>query len=67
MSAVKGWKKLQRVNLRGTKVTDTTLAYLGGLTELEFVDVGFSQITDNGIELLSALPKLKSLPLPETS
>lgn len=61
MSAVKGWKKLQRVNLRGTKVTDTTLAYLGALTELEFVDVGFSQITDNGIEVLSALPKLKSL------
>src|SRR5205814_10146848 len=24
MSAVKGWKHLKRVNLRGTKVTDTT-------------------------------------------
>ncbi len=61
MSAVKAWKNLRRVNLRGTKITDTTLAYLGALPAVESVDAGFAQITDNGIELLSTLPKLREL------
>ncbi len=63
MSAVKGWKQLRRIDLRATKVTDTTLGYLGGIATLESIDVGFSQITDNGIELLTTLPRLKQLTL----
>lgn len=63
MSAVKGWKKLRRIDLRGTKVTDTTVGYLGALTTLESIDLGFAQISDNGIELLTNLPHLKELTL----
>ncbi len=61
MAAVKEWKKLRRVDLRGTKVTDTTLGYLGELPELEAIDAGFAQVTDNGIELLSRLERLREL------
>jgi internalin A len=63
MSAVKGWKHLRKIDLRGTKVTDTTVGYLGALTTLESIDLGFAQISDNGIELLTNLPHLKELTL----
>lgn len=61
MAAVKGWKKLKRLNLRGTKVTDTTLEHLSNVTTLEFLDVGFAQITDVGLDHLTSLPNLKEL------
>lgn len=61
MAAVKGWKKLKRLNLRGTKVTDTTLEHLSNVTTLEFLDVGFAQITDVGLDHLASLPNLKEL------
>lgn len=63
MSAVKGWKHLRRIDVRGTKVTDTTVGYLGALTTLEAIDLGFAQISDNGIEFLTNLPRLKQLTL----
>ncbi|MBO0797680.1 MAG: hypothetical protein J2P31_02555, partial [Blastocatellia bacterium] len=28
MAAVRGWKQLKRLNLRGTKITDTTLEHI---------------------------------------
>src|SRR5262245_47960752 len=46
MATVKNWKKLKRLNLRGTKITDTTLEHLANLTTLESLDAGFEQITD---------------------
>jgi Leucine-rich repeat (LRR) protein len=61
MAAVKGWKKLRRLNLRGTKVTDTTLEHLSNVTTLESLDVGFAQITDVGLDRLASLPNLKEL------
>ncbi len=61
LAAVKEWKRLRRVDLRGTKVTDTTLAYLGDLPALEAIDVGFAQITDNGLDLLTRLERLREL------
>ncbi len=61
MSAVKGWQALRRIDLRGTKITDTTLGYLGALPTLESIDAGFAQVSDNGIELLTNLPKLRAL------
>jgi hypothetical protein len=61
MAAVKGWKKLKRVNLRGTKVTDTTLEHLSHVATLEAIDVGFAQITDVGLDHLASLPNLKEL------
>ncbi len=61
MAAVKSWKRLKRLNLRGTKVTDTTLEHLSGVTTLEALDVGFAQITDVGLDRLTSLPNLKEL------
>lgn len=61
MAAVKGWKKLKRINLRGTKVTDTTLEHLANVTTLESIDAGFAQITDVGLDRLTPLVNLKEL------
>jgi len=61
MAAVRGWKKLKRVNLRGTKITDTTLEHLSNVTTLESLDAGFAQITDVGLDRLTSLPNLKEL------
>jgi len=61
MAAVKNWKHLKRLNLRGTKVTDTTLEHLANVTTLESLDVGFAQITDVGLDRLTSLPNLKEL------
>jgi len=61
LAAVKGWKKLKRLDLRGTKVTDTTLEHLSHVTTLESLDVGFAQITDVGLDRLTPLQSLKEL------
>jgi len=61
LAAVKAWKKLKRLNLRGTKVTDTTLEHISQVTTLEALDVGFAQITDVGLDRLSSLPNLREL------
>jgi hypothetical protein len=61
MAAVKGWRKLKRLNLRGTKITDTTLEHLANVTTLESLDAGFAQITDVGLDRLTSLPNLKEL------
>jgi internalin A len=61
MAAVRGWKKLRRVNLRGTKITDTTLEHLANVTTLESLDAGFAQITDVGLDRLTPLVRLKEL------
>jgi Leucine-rich repeat (LRR) protein len=61
VSAIRGWKKLRRLNLRGTKITDMTLGHLAGLPTLEMLDIGFVQFTDSGLENLALLPKLKEL------
>lgn len=61
LAAIKGWKKLKRLSVHGTKISDTTLDHISGITTLETVDVGSAMITDVGIERLAALPNLKSL------
>jgi Leucine-rich repeat (LRR) protein len=61
LSAVKGWKHLKRLNVRGTKVTDTTLQHLSSVTALESLDIGFAQITDVGLDMMTSLPNLKEL------
>jgi Leucine-rich repeat (LRR) protein len=63
MAAIKGWKKLKRLNLRGTKVTDTTLEHLADVTTLEALDVGYAQITDVGLDRLTPLQNLRELTL----
>jgi internalin A len=61
MSAVKNWKHLKRVNVRGTKITDTTLEHLSGIETLEAIDAGFAQVTDVGLDRLISLANLKEL------
>src|SRR3954453_17162072 len=60
-AVVKNWKHLKRLNLRGTKITDSTLEFLAGVPTLEWLDVGWGQTTDTGFEHLAALTNLKGL------
>jgi len=61
LAAVKGWKKLKRLNVRGAKISDTTLDHVSGITTLESLNVGAALVTDVGIERLASLPNLKEL------
>jgi Leucine-rich repeat (LRR) protein len=56
-----GWKNLQHLNLRGTKVTSKVFEHLAGLTNLRSLDLGFTQIDDEGFEHLAALVRLEKL------
>jgi Leucine-rich repeat (LRR) protein len=56
-----GWKKVERLNLRGTKVTSKVFDHLAKLTSLRELDLSSSQIDDEGFENLAALGKLESL------
>ena len=48
---LKGWKKLEHLNLRGTKVNDTGLEHLKSLSHLKSLDASFAEVTDAGLEL----------------
>lgn len=61
MSAIKGWKKLQRLNVRGTRITDSTLEHAASVPTLLALDAGFAQVTDVGLDHLASLPGLKEL------
>jgi internalin A len=61
ISHLRNWKQLERLNLRGTKVTSKVFASLAKLTSLRSLDIAFTQIEDEGFEQLSALTKLESL------
>jgi len=58
---LKGWTRLERLNLRGTKVTSRVFEHLAHLTSLQSLDLGYTQIDDEGFEELSALTKLRDL------
>jgi hypothetical protein len=47
--------------VHGTKISDTTLDHIAGITTLESVNVGSAMVTDVGLERLSTLPNLKEL------
>src|ERR1041385_8622807 len=61
LAAIKGWKKLKRLNVHGTKISDTTLEHISGITTLEQLNIGSAMVTDVGLERLSTLPNLKEL------
>jgi internalin A len=61
LAAIRDWKKLQRLNVHGTKISDTTLEHISGITSLVSVNVGSAMVTDVGIERLASLPNLKEL------
>src|SRR5687767_5966371 len=58
---LKGWKDLEVLNLRGTRVTSKVFEHLASLTNLRVLDLGFTQIDDDGFEHLAALTKLEKL------
>ena len=61
LAVVKNWPKLQWLNLRGTKLTDTGLAHLANHPELAWIDAGYAEMTDNGVEFFATMPKLHTL------
>ncbi len=61
LAAIKGWKKLKRLNVHGAKISDTTLEHVSGITTLEELNIGSAMITDVGLERLTSLPNLRKL------
>jgi internalin A len=61
IAAIKDWKKLRILNLHGTKVSDTALEHIAGISTLESLNVGSTLMTDVGLERLTTLPNLKEL------
>ena len=61
MSAVREWKNLTRLNVRGTRISDGTLEIVSHLTQLEALDIANTTITDNGLDYLITLIHLKEL------
>jgi len=63
MTAIKDWKHLKRLNVRGTRISDGTLEIVSHLTELEALDIANTPTTDNGLDNLITLTRLKELSL----
>jgi len=61
VAAIKDWKKLQRLNLHGTKSGDGALEHIAGITALESLNVGSTLMTDVGLERLTSLTNLREL------
>ena len=61
IAAIKDWKHLKHLNLHGTKVGDTGLEHIAGITTLESLDVGSTLMTDVGLERLTNLQNLRQL------
>jgi Leucine-rich repeat (LRR) protein len=61
LAAIKGWRRLKRLNIHGTKISDTTLEHISGITSLEQLNIGSAMVTDVGLERLSSLTNLKEL------
>ncbi|NJO32838.1 MAG: hypothetical protein HC869_06550, partial [Rhodospirillales bacterium] len=53
---LRDWKHLERLSLRGTKVTSEVFEHLAHITSLRSLDLGFTQIEDEGFEHLANLP-----------
>ena len=61
LASLKDWKKLKRLNVRSTKISDTTLDHIAGITTLESLNIGSALVTDIGLERLATLTNLKEL------
>lgn len=61
MNAIKLWKELRHLNVRGTRSGDGTMAVAGGLPQIESLDVSATAMTENGLDNLIPLVKLKRL------
>ena len=58
---LKHWKELERLNVRGTKVTSTLFEHIAKMPALRSLDVGQSRVNDDLFELLEDLPQLEQL------
>ena len=63
MTAIRGWKHLKRLNLRGTRISDATLEMVSRIGGLEALDIANTAVTDNGLDYLITLVNLKELSL----
>lgn len=63
MTAIKEWRALVKLNVRGTRVADGTLGIVSGLTQLESLDLTNTLVTENGLEGLIPLTKIRHLAL----
>ena len=63
INAIREWKHLKRLTLRGTRISDGALDVISNLTQLEALDVANTQITDNGLDSLVTLVNLQELSL----
>ncbi len=61
LNAIKQWRGLKRLDVRGTRVADGALAVAGQLPALESLDVANTAITDSGLDNLVSLTRLKHL------
>lgn len=61
MAIIKGWKHLKRLNVRGTKITDTTLEFVASIPTLESLDIGYAEVTDVGLDRLTSMQSLREL------
>jgi hypothetical protein len=61
MNAIKQWSELRSLNVRGTRIGDGTMAVASGLPQIESLDVTATAITENGLDSLISLVKLKRL------
>jgi Leucine-rich repeat (LRR) protein len=61
LAHLRGWKRLEVLNLRGVRLTSQAFEHLAQLTALRSLDISFTEIEDDGVEQLSSLIKLESL------
>ena len=63
LTAIRDWKHLKRLNVRGTRISDGTLELVSRMTGLEALDIAHTSVTDNGLDYLITLVNLKELSL----
>lgn len=64
---IRGLTNLNRLGLRGTRITDEGLNFLQNLTKLQYLDLGSCKISDCGLVLLQNMRTLKSLDISDTN
>ena len=63
LAHLRSWKHLEVLNLRGVRLTSAVFEHLAQLTALRSLDIAFTEVEDDGFELLSSLTKLENLAL----
>lgn len=63
LTAIKDWKHLTRLDVRGTRISDGTLEIVSHMPTLEALDIAQTEVTDLGLDHLIALVNLKELSL----